>query len=58
MENLQQLVIQLTTSPEVRVLLQFGTDFLPQSQTIINYEELSLDEKEIWDNFINMLKNR
>lgn len=58
MDNLQQIVVQLTNSPDIRSILQYGNSFLPESQNLIKYEDLSPEEKEIWDNFIEMLKNK
>ena len=58
MENLQQIVVQLTTSPFERALAQYGTSFMPESQTEIIYSELSEGDKVIWDAFIEMIKNK
>jgi hypothetical protein len=58
MENLQQIVVQITSSPEVRAIIQYGEGFLPNSQNLINYNDLNNDEKIIWDNFVNMIKDK
>lgn len=58
MDNLQQIVVQINNTPDVRSILQYGTNFLPESQILIKYDELSEEEKKIWDNFINMLTNK
>lgn len=58
MENLQQIVVQLTTAPIVRALAQYGTDLMPLSQIEIIYSELSISEKEIFDAFIEMIKTK
>jgi hypothetical protein len=57
MENLQQVVVQLTTAPYERSLAQYGEGFIPENQTEIIYSELTLEEKEIWDNFVEMIKS-
>lgn len=56
MENLQQIVVQITTAPIVRALAQYGTDLMPSEQKEIVYSELSISEKEIFDSFVNMIK--
>jgi hypothetical protein len=58
MENLQQLVVQINNVPEIRTIVQYGTDFLPNSQKIVKYEELTIEEKVIWDNFIDLMVNK
>jgi hypothetical protein len=58
MEDLQQVILQINNAPETRLVIQYGTDILPSSQQIINYVDLSSDEKLIWDNFINMVNNK
>ena len=58
MENLQQIVLQETTAPFVRALAQYGTDFMPEAQVEVIYSELSEEEKEIWDAFVTMIKNK
>jgi hypothetical protein len=58
MKNLQQIVIQITNSPEVRSILQYGDDFIPESQTLVKYDDLTREEKVVWDNFINMITSK
>jgi hypothetical protein len=58
MENLQQIVVQLTTAPFERALAQYGTDFMPQEQKEVIYSELTTEEKVIWDSFITMIKSK
>jgi hypothetical protein len=58
MENLQQIVVQLTTAPFVRALAQYGIDYMPQEQTEIIYSELSVSEKVIFDSFVEMIKSK
>lgn len=58
MENLQQIVLQETTAPFVRALAQYGSGFIPENQVEIIYSELTEEEKIIWDNFVNMIKNK
>jgi hypothetical protein len=58
MENLQQIVVQLTTAPFERALAQYGTGFLPETQIEIIYSELPDSEKAIWDAFITMIKTK
>jgi len=58
MENLQQIVVQLTTAPIVRALAQYGESFMPEIQIEIIYSELSEEQKIIFDSFIEMIKTQ
>lgn len=58
MDNLQQIVVQETTSTYVRALAQYGTDFMPEKQIEIIYSELSEEEKAIWNAFVAMIKTK
>jgi len=58
MENLQQIVVQITTAPIVRALAQYGTEFIPETQVEIEYNNLTSEEKVIWDSFVDMLKSK
>jgi len=58
MENLQQIVVQLTTAPFERALAQYGTSFMPETQIEVIYSELSVEDKAIWDAFITMIKTK
>ncbi len=58
MENLQQIVVQETTSTYVRALAQYGTSFMPETQVEVIYSELSVEEKAIWDAFVTMIKTK
>jgi hypothetical protein len=57
MENLQQIVVQLTTAPYERALAQYGNDFMPQEQKEIIYSDLSAEDKVIFDTFVEMIKS-
>jgi hypothetical protein len=58
MENLQQIVVQLTTAPYERALAQYGTSFMPETQIEVIYSELSDSEQAIWDSFVEMIKTK
>jgi hypothetical protein len=58
MENLQQIVVQETTAPYVRALVQYGTSFMPEKQVEVIYSELSTEEKAIYDAFVTMIKTK
>jgi hypothetical protein len=58
MDNLQQIVVQLTTAPFERALAQYGTSFMPDTQIEIIYSELSDSEQAIWDSFVEMIKTK
>jgi hypothetical protein len=60
MENINQIVIQLTeiTCPIVRALAQYGSDIYQPQQYEVIYSELTDNEKIIWDNFMEMIKNK
>lgn len=57
--NLQQVVVQETTAPYKRALAQYGNEdeFLPQQQVEIKYEDLNEEQKQCYDNFIEMVKS-
>lgn len=60
-DNIRQIVVQITSSRKVRGIVQYEmdeeTDELPE-QKIINFEDLTNQEKEVWDSFVNLLKNK
>ena len=58
MENLQQIVVQITTAPIVRALAQYGESLMPETQTEVIYSELSKEEKAIWDSFVAMIQSK
>lgn len=58
MENLQQIVVQITTAPYERSLAQYGNSFMPENQIEVIYSELSEEEKTIWDTFVIMIKSK
>jgi hypothetical protein len=58
MENLQQIVVQETTSTYVRALAQYGTSIMPDSQVEVIYSELTEEEQAIWDAFVTMIKTK
>lgn len=58
MDNLQQIVIQETTAPFVRALAQYGTEFIPETQVEVVYDDLTASEKETWDAFVEMIKTK
>lgn len=58
MENLQQVVVQMTTAPIVRALAQYGTSMMPETQAEIVYSELLQSEKDIFDSFVAMIKTK
>lgn len=58
MENLQQIVVQLTTAPFVRALAQYGNTLMPEEQKEIIYLELTTEEKIVFDTFVEMIKSK
>jgi len=58
MENLQQIVVQLTTAPYERSLAQYGTSFILDNQVEVIYSELSDEDKAVWDAFVTMIKTK
>jgi hypothetical protein len=56
MENLQQIVVQISTAPIVRALAQFGENDILNNQKEIVYSDLSNEQKLIFDSFIEMIK--
>jgi len=56
--DIQQIVIQITSAPFVRALTQYGTSILPNSQQEIPYDSLTDEEKAIWDAFVTMLDSK
>lgn len=58
MDNLQQIVVQETTAPYKRALAQYGTGFIPENQVEIIYDDLTTEEKTVYDAFIDMIKTK
>ena len=58
MDNLQQIVVQLTTSEYKRSLAQYGESIIPDNQIEIVYSNLSQEDKKIWDDFVLMIKSK
>jgi hypothetical protein len=56
MENLQQIVVQETTASYKRALAQYGTGFIPETQIEVIYDNLTDEEKIIYDAFVEMIK--
>jgi len=56
MNELNQIVVQLTTAPIVRALAQYGTEQMPTEQKEIIYDDLSKEQKAIFDSFVEMIK--
>lgn len=56
MENLQQIVVQETTAPYKRALAQYGKGFMPETQIEVIYDNLTDEEKIVYDAFIIMIK--
>lgn len=58
MANLQQIVVQETTSVYVRALAQYGSSIIPEDQVEVVYSELTEEEQSIWDAFVTMIKTK
>lgn len=58
MNDLQQIVVQETTAPYKRALAQYGTGMVPESQKEIVYDDLTAQEKAVYDAFIDMIKSK
>lgn len=58
MGTLQQIVVQETTSPYKRALAQYGEGIMPDTQKEIIYSDLTVEEKLIYDSFIEMIKTK
>ena len=58
MENLQQIVLQVITAPYVRALAQYGTGFIPDNQIEVKYDELTAEEKAVWDAFVTLIESK
>ena len=58
MENLQQIVLQVITAPYVRALAQYGTGFIPDNQIEVKYDDLTAEEKAVWDAFITLIESK
>jgi len=50
----KQIVIQLTTAPIQRMLVQYGEN----EQQEVDYSELTADEKITFDNFVNLANSK
>lgn len=58
MANLQQIVVQETTSVYVRALAQYGSSIIPEDQVEVVYSELTEEEQAVWDAFVTMIKTK
>lgn len=58
MENLQQIVVQITTAPQERSLAQYGTGIMPEIQVEVVYTDLDEQDKATWDAFVAMIKSK
>ena len=58
MANLQQIVVQETTSVYVRALAQYGSSIIPEDQVEVVYSELTEEEQAGWDAFVTMIKTK
>lgn len=58
MENLQQIVVQETTAPYKRAIAQYGTGVMPDSQIEVLYDNLTDEEKIVYDAFVEMIKTK
>jgi len=58
MEDLQQIVVQITTAPIVRALAQYGSELRTGEQKEIIYDDLSESEKKTFDEFLEMIKSK
>ena len=58
MGPLQQIVVQETTSEDRRALAQYGEGIMPDTQKEIIYSDLTVEEKLIYDSFIEMIKTK
>lgn len=58
MNDLQQIVVQETTAPYKRALAQYGTGMVPESQVEVVYDDLTAQEKAVYDAFIDMIKSK
>jgi len=58
MENLQQIVLQVTTAPYKRALAQYGTGFIPENQVEVKYDDLTVEEKTVWDAFVTLIQSK
>lgn len=56
MDELQQIVVQMTTAPIVRALAQYGENEILNTQKEIIYSELTKEQKVIFDSFVEMIK--
>lgn len=58
MNDLQQIVVQETTAPYKRALAQYGTGIVPDQQVEIIYDDLTAQEKAVYDAFVDMIKTK
>lgn len=58
MDNLQQIVVQITTSPYERALAQYGTGIMPETQNEIVFSELDAQDQAVWEAFVLMIKSK
>lgn len=57
-EELNQIVVQITSAPFVRALAQYGEPFADQRQVEIKYDDLTAADKKKFDDFIAMITSK
>ena len=57
----RQIVVQITSSKTKRAIVQYEADQetgITPDQKIINFDNLTAQEKEYWNSFVDALKNK
>lgn len=59
-KDIRQIVVQITSSKYARGVVQYEADSeeTENKQKIIKYDDLDSQEKSIWDDFVNLLKDK
>jgi len=58
MDTLQQIIVQETTASEKRSLAQYGSGIIPDRQVEVIYDDLTVEEKAVYDAFIELIKSK
>lgn len=56
MEDVRQIIIQDNIEVEKRIVVQTGNDIFKLSTTAVSYDSLTQEQKDVYDAFVNMVK--
>jgi hypothetical protein len=58
MDTLQQIIVQVNSADEVRAAVQKGESLMNLTVSVVNYADLTTEEKATWDAFVAMINSK